>query len=141
MSGEKILLWISRHKPLPAQILFLKEKLGEDCQIVVYDKSLSTAQDAVNLAKEINADYIVPVLPLSFIMHLVAEAKKYGFTVLRAEMENIHNCDSDNCPEYNPDTDTIMQSRDLNTGQTIYRHFRFREFVVLRDIQIITEPL
>jgi len=33
-----------------------------------------------------------------------------------------------------------MQSKDFNTGEKIYRHFRFKEFVVLKDIQIVTEP-
>jgi len=131
-------LWLSRHKPLPAQMQYLRNKLG-DFELIFYWKPLSTAQDAVNLAKEYGADYIVPVLPLSFIMHLVQESKKHRFTVLRADMENVHNCDSENCPEYNPETDTIMESRDLNTGQLIRRHFRFRGFKVLKDIKIIEE--
>ncbi len=141
MTGAKVVLWISRHKPLPVQIQFLKNKLGDDFKLVIHDKPLSTAQDAVNLVKQHNADFVVPVLPLSFIAHLVAEAKKHGFTVLRAEMENIHNCDSDDCPEFNPETDTIMVSRDLNDpSKIIRRHFRFKEFVILKDIQIVTEP-
>ena len=132
-------LWISRHKPLPAQLKYLKQKLG-DFELIIHDKPLSTAQDAVNLVKQHGTKYVIPVLPLSFIAHLVQEAKKHDFIILRAEMENIHNCRSENCPEYNPDTDTIMESKDFNTGQKIYRHFRFKEFVILKDIQIITEP-
>jgi len=132
-------LWISRHKPLPAQLKYLKQKLG-DFELIIHDKPLSTAQDAVNLVKQHGAKYIIPVLPLSFIAHLVQEAKKHDFIVLRAEMENIHNCTQHPCPEFNPNTDTIMESRDFNTGQKIYRHFRFKCFVILKDIQIITEP-
>ena len=134
-----VVLWISRHKPLKSQINYLKSKLG-NFELIIHDKPLSTAQDAINLAKQHKADYIIPVLPLSFITHLVTEAKRHGFTVLRAEMENIHNCKVQPCPEFNEYTDTIMESRDLNTGQIIYRHFRFKEFVVLKDIKIITEP-
>jgi len=138
---EVKVLWVSRHKPLPTQLQFLKNKLG-DFELIIHDKPLSTAQDAVNLVKQHNADFVVPVLPLSFIAHLVTEAKKHGFTVLRAEMDNLHNCNSDDCPEFNPDTDTIMVSRDLNDpSKIIRRHFRFKEFVVLKDIQIITKPL
>ena len=141
MTGVKVVLWISRHKPLPSQIQFLKNKLG-DFELVIHDKPLSTASDAVELVKKHNADFVVPVLPLSFIAHLVQEAKKHNFTVLRAEMENIHNCDSDNCPDFNPETDTIMISKDFNDpSKIIRRHFRFKEFVKLKDIQIITEPL
>ena len=134
-----VVLWISRHRPLKSQLFYLKQKLG-DFKLVIHDKPLSTAENAIELAKKYNADYIIPVLPLSFITHLVTEAKRHGFTVLRAEMDNIHNCKVQPCPEYNPYTDTIMESKDFNTGQKIYRHFRFREFVVLKDIKIITEP-
>ena len=72
-------------------------------------------------------------------MHLVHEAKKRNFTVLRANMENIHNCKVYPCPEYNNYTDTIMQSKDFNTGQVIYRHFRFKNFKILKDIVVVEE--
>jgi len=133
-----VVLWISRHEPLPSQIDALQEKLG-DFKLIIHEKPLSTAEDAIKLAKDVKADYIIPVLPMTFIMHLVSEAKKHGFTVLRAEMQTLHNCETAPCPEYNPDTDTIMQSKDLTSGQTIFRHFRFDRFVVLKDIKIVTE--
>jgi len=132
-------LWISRHEPLRAQLRALEEKLGE-YELVQHSEPLGTAEDAIKLAREHRADFIVPVLPMTFIMHLVSEAKKYGFTVLRAEMQNLHNCSQQPCPEYNDETDTIMVSRDLNTGETIYRHFRFEKFVVLKEIKLVTEP-
>lgn len=133
-----VVLWISRHRPLEAQIRELKEKLGE-FEIIQHEKPLSTAEEAVELARKYKADYIIPVLPLSFIAHLVTEAKKYNFTVLRAEMENVHNCTQQPCPEYDSYTDTIMESKDYNTGEKIYRHFRFKEFVKLKAIEIVTE--
>ena len=133
------ILWISRHKPLPAQLDYLKKKL-DDFEIVIHDKPLATAQDAIKLAEKHGADFIVPVLPLSFIMHLVAEAKKKGFVVLRADMENLHNCESQPCPDYNEYTDSILLSRDINTGDIICRHYRFVGFKVLRDIKLIEDP-
>ena len=137
MTVRKI-LWISRHKPLRSQIDYFKQKFS-DFVLIIHDKPLSTAQDAIKLATQHKVDYIVPVLPMTFIMHLVAEAKKHGFVVLRADMENIHNCEQQPCPEFNPDTDTIMESKDFNTGQKIYRHFRFRGFKVLKEIKIVEE--
>lgn len=142
---EKVtVLWLSRHKPLPSQIAYLKQKLG-DFNLVQHSQPISTADQAVQLIKKHNAQYVVPVLPLSFIAHLVTASAREGFTVLRAEMENIHNCSPytgypNSCPDYNPDTDTIMQSKDFSTGETIYRHFRFREFRKLKAIEIVTEP-
>ena len=133
-----VVLWISRHKPLKSQIRYLRNKLGY-FELIIHDKPLSTASDAVKLAKQYNADYVVPVLPLTFIMHLVHEAKKQNFTVLRANMENIHNCKVYPCPEYNSYTDTIMQSKDFNTGQVIYRHFRFKNFKIIKDIVVVEE--
>jgi len=134
----KRVLWISRHKPLPAQIKYLEQKLGE-FELLIWSKPLSTAKDAIELALKHSADYVIPVLPLSFIQYLVMEAKKYGITVLKADMQNLHNCEVQPCPEYDPKTDTIMESRDMNTGQKIYRHFRFRGFKILKDIIIVEE--
>jgi len=134
------ILWISRHKPLPAQIEYLKKKLG-DFELIQYPSPLATAQHAVDLVKKVKADYVIPVLPMTFIIHLVQEAKKHKFTVLRAEMETLHNCREYPCPEYNPDTDTIMQSKDLTTGEVIYRHFRFKCFKILKDIVFVEEEL
>jgi len=135
----KKVLWISRHRPLPAQLSALSDKLGP-FELIRHSEPLSTANDAVKIIKEHNANYVVPVLPLSFITLLVQATKRENFVVLRAEMENLHNCVEHPCPDYNPETDTIMQSKDFTSGETIHRHFRFREFVVLKDIQIITEP-
>jgi len=134
-----IILWLSRHEPLPAQIQSLQQKLS-NYMLIQYPHPLSTAQSAVKIIQQFQADYVIPVLPLSFIVHSVQESKKHGFVILRAEMENIHNCSTESCPEYIKHTDTIMQSKDMQTGEIIYRHFRFREFVKLTDIIIKTEP-
>jgi len=123
----------------------LQQKIPH-CTVIQYPHPLSTAQDASKIIQQFQADYVIPVLPLSFIVHLVNEAKKHGYVVLRAEMELLHHCSTEtpfygyNCPEYTKHTDVIMQSKDMQTGQTIYRHFRFREFVKLVDIIIKTEP-
>jgi len=135
---KKVVLWVSRHKPLPVQREYLKQKLG-DFELIQYSQPISTAQKAIELAESVKADYTVPVLPMSFVIHLVNKAKEYNYTVLRAEMELLHNCKQTPCPEFIEETDTIMISKDMQTGEIIHRHFRFREFVVLKDIKIITE--
>jgi 5,10-methylenetetrahydrofolate reductase len=135
---KKIVLWISRHKPLPSQVKYLEKKL-EAFEIIQYTQPIATAQKAIELAEAVNADYIVPVLPMSFVVHLVNKAKEYNYTVLRSEMELIHNCELENCPEYDEETDVILISKDLSTLEVIKRHVRFKEFVVLKDIKIITE--
>jgi len=45
------------------------------------------------------------------------------------------------CPEYDHERDVILTSRDLEKGEIIRRHFRFKRFVVLKDIKFVTEPL
>lgn len=135
---KKRVLWISRHKPLPAQIRYLKERIGE-FDLIIHSKPLSTARDAVHLAEVHKADYVVPVLPLSFIMHLVEEAKNRDFVVLRADMENLHNCSVVPCPMFDAGRDTIVETRDVSTGKTFYRHFRFRGFKVLKDVVLVEE--
>ena len=136
----KKVLWISRHKPLVAQLRALREKLGES-ELVQHDKPLSTAEDAIKLARQYKADVVIAVLPLSFMAYLADAAAREGFTLLRADMENIHLCSQDPCPEFDPDTDVIMQSRDLNDPEkTIRRHFRFRGFQKLVKVELVTEP-
>lgn len=133
-----VVLWISRHNPLKSQILYLKQRLG-DFQLVQHKEPVPTADRVVDLVKKHGAKYVMPVLPLSFIMRLVEVSKRENFTVLRAEMENIHNCSEQPCQEFNEETDTIMESRDFQSGEKIYRHFRFKGFKVLKDIVFIEE--
>ena len=130
------MLWISRHEPLPAQVKELKEKLG-DFELIRHEQPLPTAQHAVSLIEEKKADVVVAVLPLTFMMHLAAELAKRNITLLRADMEAIHNCSSSPCPEFNPNTDTIMVSKD--NDREIHRHFRFRGFKVLREVRLVEE--
>jgi len=133
-----IVLWFSRHDPLPAQLDYLERKL-KDYKLIQHKEPLNTAEEAIKLASQFNASYIVPVLPLSFIAYLVDEAKKYDITVLRAEMILVHNCTKDPCPDFDPYTDVIITSRSLRDGSMVRRHFRFDRFTVLKGIKIETE--
>ena len=131
------LLWISRHNPLPAQLAVLERKLG-DFILFQHSKPLSNVNSAISLIKKFHAEYVIPVLPMSFIIYLINEQHKHGFTVLKAEMDCIH-CPSEFCEDFDPYTDTIQISRDIETGEVIRRHFRFRKFSKLNAINIDAE--
>lgn len=79
-----VVLWVSRHRPLPAQLAALRERLGE-VEVVQLERPLN-AEEVVEVAQRVGARVIVPVLPLSFTAKLVEEAEKRGFTVLYARM-------------------------------------------------------
>jgi len=140
--GRPVVLWISRHLPLPSQIRELDRILG-DYELKIHNTDecpLPTAQHAAELAVRQKADIVVPVLPLSFVIHLIEEARKRGFTVVKAHMQTLHNCETQPCLEYDPDKDTIVVSKDKATGEKIYRHFRFVEFRIVDDIIVRWRP-
>ena len=137
MGAEKpVVLWLSRHKPISSQIEYLRHKLG-DYVLVQYARPLPTVEKALELVEMYGADYVVPVLPMTFIMRLVEESKKRGFKVLRADMQLLHYCSSRPCPDFRPQTDVVIESKDLETGGKIYRHFRFRGFKLLKDVRLV----
>jgi len=139
MSGSpKVVLWISRHRPLTTQVKTLEEKLGS-IKLIEYAKPVPTAEKVIEIVEQTNASYVIPVLPMSFVIRLVQESKKIGFKVLRAEMELIHHCTTKPCPDYNPNTDSIVESKDFETGNIIYRHYRFKGFKVLKEVKFVEE--
>lgn len=134
-----IVLWLSRHPPLKKQVEVLRLKIP-DVEIVEHREPLSTADEAVKLIEKYGAQYVIPVLPLSFVVRLVEESKKKNFTVLWTEMELIHNCtEGPACPEYDDSTDSLVRTKDLRTGEEFYRHYRFKKFKVLKDIKFEME--
>jgi len=130
-------LWLSRHRPLNAQLDELNRKLGE-YRMFIHERPLSTADEAIKLAEKHNADYIVPVLPLSFVIRLL-DAARGRYTVLKADMQLIHNCPGMPCSQYDRYRDTIIPTKDYENDRTIFRHFRFRRFLKLVEIREITE--
>jgi hypothetical protein len=127
----KIVLWISRHRVLPAQEKVLKEKLGDNVTILTYSKPIPTDDFAVQLIKKTHAEIVIPVLPATIVNRLVEKSieENYKWKVWIPIMELIHNCKEPRCPEYNPETDSIVESRDFDTGELIFRHYRFKKFV------------
>ncbi len=133
-----VVLWVSRHKPLPVQIQRLKEKLG-NIRIIQVDGTVPNAETVVEIAQKHNAKIIVPVLPLSFIARLVELSKRYGFTVLYAKMEAIATVgtweEAKRIIEEAPDRRTATTYAD----GTIKIH-EFKGFEVIKAVQIVTEP-
>jgi len=127
-----VVAWVSRHKPLPVQIQQLKEKLGNNTEIVYIGRVFRDARDVYWDIKSVGAQYAVVVLPLSMVSALT---QYKDIEWLWAEMETVHiNCRGELCPEYNPDSDAILKSFDT------VRHLRFKEFRKIVKVEMVTEP-
>ena len=122
---------MSRHTPLPAQLNFLRRVLG-NFKLIIYAQRIPNAEFAVELARKVRADIIIPVLPLSFIARLCEASKRENFEVWWAEMHLIHQCTQTPCPDYNPNTDVIMPPN---------RHFRFKTFKRIKEIRLVLEDI
>ena len=133
---ETIVLWVSRHSPLRSQIEELEKRLGS---IVVYQMSglVPNAEAVVEVAKKLNAKYVIPVLPLSMIARLSELAKT--FTVLLARMNNIATArDPDEARRIVSEKPT---SRTLATyADGTVRVFEFERFEKLVRVELVTEP-
>lgn len=123
----KKVLWVSRHRPLNAELRFIKEKLG-DYELKIWDKKVPSAEWLINhLIIPEKIDIVIPVLPLSIIARLSELSERYGYEIWFAEMELLHNDKVFPCEEYNADTDTVVDGIDID-GNRIYRHYRFKTF-------------
>ena len=94
----------------------------------------------MKIIEEIGAEYVVPILPMSFVMHLVEHANGKKIKVLRPKMRLLHTCDG-GCIEYNPDTDSLVRTVNYRTGEVFYRHYRFEEFTIIKGFKIDEVPL
>jgi len=119
-------IWLSRHSPLPKQVLDLRAK---GIELVAIIPSVDTIDEILEIIKKHDAKYIIPVLPLSMIAKLLEKSQEYGFTILFAEMETIHNGVCSSSCGFNPMTDTIYWGK----------HIRFKGYKVLKDIKFIFE--
>jgi len=128
MKSKKI-LWLSRHDPLPAQIKYLKEKLG-DIEIEKKPVIVKDANHAIEIIKESGAEVVIPVLPQSVIMHITPRCAQENILILRAEMELLHECEPV-CSHFDKHKETWISGR----------HYKFLRFNKLKEIKIIEEPL
>jgi hypothetical protein len=134
-----IVLWVSRHPPLQAQVKALEERLGG---VTIYQMSgvIPNAEVIVETAKKLNASIIVPVLPLSMIARLAELSKQNKFTVLIAKMNNIATTKS--VEEAQRLVTEKPESRTMATyADGVVRVFEFERFEKLVEIKLVTEPL
>jgi len=137
---KNVVLWVSRHSPLPLQIETLEQKLGA---IKVYQVSgtVPSAEYVVEVAKQLSARYIIPVLPLSFIARLVEFSKANGFTVLWAEMEQVKVLPYEPRPnvDYNTENETVVVAAGAHEERT-FKIMRFKRFNVIKAVRLEMEP-
>jgi hypothetical protein len=136
---RSVVLWVSRHPPLQAQIAELEQKFTN---VVIYQMSgvIPSAEVVVEVAKKINASVIVPVLPLSMIARLAELSKQNKFTVLIAKMNNIATTkdpsEAQRLVQEAPDRRTVASYADGTV-----RVFEFEHFEKLVEVKLVTEPL
>jgi hypothetical protein len=133
-------LWVSRHYPLPAQLAELQRIYGADVEIVQMQGVIPNAEAVVQKAKEVGAEVIVPVLPLSMIARLAEMQKKEGFTLLFAKMNAIASVKS--LEEARKIAMEAPEKRTITTySDGVVRVFEFERFEKIVEVKLVTEVL
>ena len=112
---RKVILWVSRHRPLPCQLRELHRLFGS-VALVLDPNPFSSAEDIMRRAQEWKADEAVVVAPLSVIQRLT----ELGLRPLWGEMGQIPLKGP-----LNPDCETEVKGRR-------YRFVRFRRVKAVR---------
>lgn len=140
--AEKV-AWVSKHAPLPVQRKALKERFGGLANIIQINKTFENYSEVLDRIIETGAKYAVVVLPLSMTQLLTNDHKAKGITWIEAEMESVHedrllgregSCNKRNCKDYNPETDTVIQTAKVS------RHLRFVRYNRILRVEIVKEP-
>jgi hypothetical protein len=140
--GRVVVLWVSRHEPVPAQLEVLRQRLG-DVLVVKLQQAVPNAEYVLKVAKEVGARYIVPVLPLSMIAHLAEQAPREGVTILFSRMRVVAEARKDDrgaqeklfeLHREKPEARTVVEYPDR------LRLFEFERFEVLKRVEVVTEP-
>ena len=134
-----VVLWVSRHPPLRAQVDELERRLGPVAVIQV-SGVIPSAEYVVQKAEELRAKYVVPVLPLSFVARLSELAKARAFTVLLAKMREVAVVKGEEEARLvvaeRPDRRTAA----VHADGTV-KVFEFERFEKLVEVRLVTEPL
>ena len=130
-------LWVSRHRPLLAQVKMLEEKLG-GIEIWQLTGIIPSAEFVAEKAIELGAKIVVPVLPLSFIARLVELARKHGFTVLFARMREIHRGSREEAEKLVKEVPEKRTAVEYSGG--VWRVWEFEKFEKVVKIEVVTEP-
>lgn len=136
--GSTVVLWVSRHYPLKAQLSSLRMKLGR-IKVVQVSGVVPNAEYVIEVARRYGAKYIVAVLPLSFIAKLVEDARKYGMVVLFARMRVVGQFR--NKHEAMQYVREFKEARTLSTyADGVVKVHEFVRFEVVKEVKLVTEP-
>lgn len=132
-----VVLWVSRHPPLPAQLKALRERLG-DAKVVTVS-AVTSAEQVIADAEAVGASVLVPVLPLTMIAKIVEYAKQHGITVLYAKMRLAMQCNKGDpaCRDFaarDPERRTLVEYKDCD------RVYEFERFEKIVRVDVVTEP-
>jgi len=134
MNEEVVVAWVSRHPPLRAQLADLHSRF-KVAKIEHISKTFRDATEVYNEVKAVGAKVAVVVLPLSMIARLIEIGR--DITWLWAEMQGLHECNINECKEFQPDTDVWLPLAGSDKG----RHMRFIRFHRIKAIKMELEPL
>lgn len=124
-------LWVSRHPPIYVQRVELENKLG--CiNLFQLSGTVPNAEFVMEKAREINAEVIVPVLPLSFVARLSELCRKEGVTLLWAEMEQRDILNHEPVPGEDYDVNTEVWIRGYEGTFKIMRFAGFRKIKAVK---------
>ena len=138
--SKKVVLWISRHEPLLAQIATLQEKVGP-FDLVKVTETIPNAEYAIQLAQKHKAHIIIPVLPLSIIARLVELARPLGIEVWWAEMEQVKVLDREpTLADYNPASETVVVAAGAHETKS-WKIMRFKKFNRIKAVKLEMEEV
>jgi len=141
MSASKrtLILWVSRHRPLPAQILDLERRFGP-IEIAMVKGTIPTAEFVAEVAVKLGASVVVAVLPLSFISELAKLSQEKGFTLLMAKMRKVYES-----PRQDQAVEVMKQAVDRRVVAKhmdgMYRVLEFEGFIAVREVKIVGESI
>jgi len=137
--NKKVIMFISRHDLVGSQIDELKNKFSSAIVLQLSGK-IPNAESIHNLISILDAEYIVPILPLSIIKRLVeiSKSEDYKFKVLFSEMREVGKYHT--MPRYDPYSQAVVEARDEN-GRKIYKLYEFKRFCWLRNIILDMIPI
>jgi len=140
IQNKTVILWVSRHSPLSAQIKALEERLGA-IKIYQFGGTVPNAEFVADLAKQLGAKIVIPVLPLSIIARLTELARTAGFTLLWAEMEQVKvmNAEPRVGVDYNPEIETVVVAAGAHEKKS-FKIMRFKRFNVIKAVKLEMEP-
>lgn len=126
--------WVSRHPILKNELDVLKQKFGDDIEIVQFSQSFNSADDVVKVLRENDIKIAVIVLPINYIIELL---KNKDIIFLQAIMQTVHrdNCNGESCKDFNKDSDIILKGENYN------RHMRFDCFKKIVKVEVVYENL